>query len=199
MTDPIQEHLKAVLPDPPDEAVTQCRRRIDNWFVGAAPLIRWDVIETPLGALYLATSAEGLCRVELGVGVKKFLSVLDPMARTEHDATILASITAQFRAYFSNPRGGFDLPLDLSRVKPFQQRVLETIAQIPSGTVWTYRQVAAAMGSPTASRAVGRALATNPLMIVLPCHRVVGSDGSLHGYRGGLEAKQRLLQLEGAL
>lgn len=199
MSDPMQQHLTTVLPEPPDASVTECRRRIDDWFAKNAPLIRWDTVETPLGMLFIAASERGLCRVELGVGDEKFLSLLDPLARTERASLTLETITAQFRRYFTNPRSRFDMPLDLTAAKPFQRKVLETIAQIPAGTVWTYRQVANAIGQPTASRAVGHALATNPLMIVLPCHRVVGSDGNLHGYRGGLDAKQRLLRLEGAL
>lgn len=199
MTDLLQHHLNAALPDPPDASLTQCRRQINGWFVETAPLLSWDMLETPIGTLYLAASSRGLCRVELGVSQERFLSQLDPMARTERNSTMLESITAQFRAYFTNPTNRFDLPTDLTRVKPFQRRVLDAIAQIPAGTVWTYRQVAQTIGKPSASRAVGHALATNPLMIVLPCHRVIGSDGSLHGYRGGLEAKQHLLRLEGAL
>jgi len=172
---------------------------VQAWFVETAPLIRWDVLETPLGPLHIAASERGLCRVDLGLRRDVFLTLLDPLARTERDVSTLKSMMTQFRAYFANPRMRFDLPLDLSHVRPFQRRVLETVAAIPAGTVWTYRQVASAIGKPSASRAVGHALSTNPLMIVLPCHRVIGSDGSLHGYRGGLDAKRWLLQMEGAL
>lgn len=199
MTDQTVKLLSDVAGSPPHEAVARSHRRVRAWFAETAPLIRWDGVDTPLGVLHVASSEQGLCRVDLGVSPAAFLAQLDPLARTERDSTTLANITEQFCEYFANPRTRFDLPLDLSRVRPFQRRVLETIAAIPAGTVWTYHQVAAAIGKPSASRAVGHALSTNPLMIVLPCHRVIGSDGGLHGYRGGLDAKRRLLQMEGAL
>jgi methylated-DNA-[protein]-cysteine S-methyltransferase len=180
--------------------VAGSRRRVHNWFAQTAPLIRWDVTESPLGPLYIAASAQGLCNVDFGVSRADFLNRLDPLARIEQDPAALALVAAQLRAYFAGDRCRFDLPLDLGRTTPFQRSVLQTARRIPPGTVWTYGQVARAIGKPKASRAVGQALGRNPIPIVIPCHRVVASDGGLGGYSGGgLESKRLLLRLEGVL
>jgi methylated-DNA-[protein]-cysteine S-methyltransferase len=103
--------------------------------------------------------------------------------------------------YFTDPGYRFELPVDLDRLTPFQVTVLQAARSIPSGSVWTYGQLARTIGSPKASRAVGQALGRNPVPIVIPCHRVVASDGSLGGYSGGggLQSKRFLLGLEGAI
>jgi O-6-methylguanine DNA methyltransferase len=195
------EQLQSAVSTPSDECVAQSRRQVRNWFAQTAPLIQWDVIESPVGPLYIAVSAKGVCSVDFGVARSVFLSQLDPLACVEHDPAAVAFVTAQLREYFAGSRLRFDLPLDLSRLTPFQQRVLQITRGIAAGTVWTYRQVAEAMGKPKASRPVGQALGHNPVPIVVPCHRVVASDGSLGGYSagGGLASKRLLLQLEGAL
>jgi O-6-methylguanine DNA methyltransferase len=195
------EQLRNAVSAPSDESVAHSRRQVRGWFVQAAPLIQWDVIESPVGALYIAVSTKGVCSVDFGVTRSAFLSQLDPLARVERNGAALAFVTEQLREYFAGTRFRFDLPLDLSRLTPFQQRVLQVTRGISAGTVWTYRQVAEAMGKPKASRPVGQALGHNPVPIVVPCHRVVASDGSLGGYSagGGLESKRLLLQLEGAL
>lgn len=158
----------------------------------------WEVLESPLGPLYIAASEEGLCRIDLGVEREDFLRQLGPQVRVVHDPAVVEPIVAQLRAYFAGERREFDLPLDLRSLTPFQVSVLQAIRRIPAGTVWTYGQVAQAVGRPRASRAVGQALARNPIPIVIPCHRVIASDGSLGGYGGGLDNKRWLLQLEGA-
>jgi methylated-DNA-[protein]-cysteine S-methyltransferase len=156
-------------------------------------------METPLGKLYVAVTAEGVSNIELGMNEAEFLARLDPVACTERDPAAVAPYMRQIREYFSHTRSRFEMRLDFSHLTPFQQRVLETIRAIPAGSVWTYTQVSKAIGRPSASRAVGQALHNNPLLIVVPCHRVIASDGSLRGYRAGLQTKQRLLQFEGAL
>jgi O-6-methylguanine DNA methyltransferase len=174
---------------------------VQNWFAQTAPLIEWDIVESPLGPLYIAASERGLCSVGFGVSRADFLAGLDPLARTEQSPPALTPIAEQLQAYFAGARTSFDLPLDLSRLTPFQLSVLQAARRIPSGAVWTYGQVARAIGKPRASRAVGQALGRNPVPIVIPCHRVVASDGSLGGYSGGggLDSKRLLLHLEGAL
>jgi methylated-DNA-[protein]-cysteine S-methyltransferase len=195
------QRLQEAMGTPPEAVVAGSRRRVQGWFAQTAPLIRWDVIPSPLGPLYIATSVAGLCNVDFGVSQAHFLSELDPLARTEQDPVALAPVAGQLLAYFAGTRSRFDIPLDLDRLTPFQQSVLHTARRIPLGTVWTYGQVAQAIGKPQASRAVGQALGRNPVPIVIPCHRVVTSDGELGGYSGGggLESKRLLLRLEGAL
>lgn len=111
----------------------------------------------------------------------------------------LQEAMAQLQAYFDGHRHHFDLPLDFSQGSAFQQDVWRALAAIPYGHTVTYQRIADTVGRPQAVRAVGGAVGRNPLGIVLPCHRVVGSDGRLTGYTGGLERKVALLQLEGAL
>ena len=195
------ERLPSAIGAPPAEAVASSRRRVEAWFAGAAPLIRWDVVETPVGSLYVAANARGVCRTRLGGEADDFLATLDPLARTVRDRHSLTAITAQLQEYFAGARRRFDLPLDMSRMRPFQRRVLQTALAIPAGTVWTYGQVARTIGNPRASRAVGAALGSNPIPVIIPCHRVIGSDGRLHGYGtgDGLPTKRWLLELEGAV
>jgi methylated-DNA-[protein]-cysteine S-methyltransferase len=195
------KRLQETVGTPSERAVEASRRRVQDWFAQTAPLIQWDVIESPLGPLYFAVRQQGLCKVDFGVSQAHFLGELDPLARTERNAVALKPIAAQLRAYFAGARTEFDVSLDLDRLTPFQRSVLTTARRIPAGTVWTYGQVAQTIGKPRASRAVGQALGRNPMPIVIPCHRVVASDGGLGGYSGGggLASKRWLLRLEGAL
>ena len=114
------------------------------------------------------------------------------------DNAVLRETGAQLEAYFTGRLRAFDLPL-LPVGTPFQREVWSTLAQIPYGQTWSYGDVARHIGKPQAVRAVGAANGRNPLPIVLPCHRVIGADGSLTGFGGGLPTKQFLLMLEGAL
>lgn len=184
---------------PPVDAVASSRRRVDGWFARTAPLLQWDVIRTPLGPLVLVASHKGLRAVGFCNNPDAFLGRLDPLARTEQNASTLAIMGKELGEYFAGTRSDFDLPLDLDPVTTFRRAVLQVARTIPAGTVWTYGQVAQALGKPQASRAVGQALAHNPIPIVIPCHRVIAGDGGLGGYIGGLENKRYLLNLEGAL
>ena len=141
-------------------------------------------IETPIGALTLTASADAVTAVRFG-------------AEGAQDASpLLDAAEAQLREYFAGARRTFDLPL-APHGTAFQQRVWAALRAIPYGETRTYGELAAAIGSPNASRAVGIANHRNPLPILIPCHRVIGADGSLAGYAGGLETKRRLLALEG--
>jgi methylated-DNA-[protein]-cysteine S-methyltransferase len=195
------ERVTSAIGTPPEDVLAHSRRRVKDWFARTAPLIQWDVVESPLGSIYIAASAQGVCSVEFGVGLEAFLSKLDPLALTDWNPAALVAVTRQLCEYFDGERSRFDLPVDLSRATPFQQRVLQTTRCIPKGTVWTYGQMARTIGKPKASRAVGQALRHNPVPIVIPCHRVIASDGTLGGYSGsgGLDHKRLLLHLEGAL
>jgi methylated-DNA-[protein]-cysteine S-methyltransferase len=116
-----------------------------------------------------------------------------------HEANpLLLEATRQLRDYFAGNRRDFDLPLDMQGT-PFQKRIWDELLRIPYGETRSYMQVAVAVGAPQAVRAVGAANGANPVPIVVPCHRVIGSSGKLTGYGGGLPLKKRLLELEGAL
>ncbi|HVL80267.1 MAG TPA: methylated-DNA--[protein]-cysteine S-methyltransferase [Actinomycetota bacterium] len=151
--------------------------------------IFWDLIDSPIGRLLAGRTDAGVCL--LSFGWEPFDGVHDPDALTD--------VREQLGEYFAGERTSFDLPLDLSLATGFTRRVLAETARIPYGEVRTYGQVAEAIGAPRAARAVGGALNRNPVGIVVPCHRVVGSSGSLVGFGGGLHRKERLLELEGAL
>ncbi len=156
--------------------------------------IYYAQITSPVGPLLLAASERGLMALHFGGGV--------PLPQPPDQQWIeaperLADCAAQLAAYFRGERRVFQLPLDL-RGTPFQLRCWRELLLIPYGQIRTYVQLAHAVGSPRGFRAVGAANGRNPIAIIVPCHRVVASDGSLGGYGGGLEIKRRLLQLEGA-
>ena len=109
-----------------------------------------------------------------------------------------AHVTAQLDEFFAGSRTSFDLAVEPARGTPFERAVWEAVSAIPYGQTATYAEIAAAIGRPSACRAVGRANGRNPVALVVPCHRVVGSDGSLTGYAGGLPMKRALLELEAA-
>lgn len=190
--------LREALGTPPADALARSRCRLARWLAQTAPRLRWDAIDSPLGPLYFAASDRGLCSLDFGAGadLNAFLAHLDPLAHAEHDPQGLSGIAEQLREYFAGRRQRFDLPLDLGRLTSFQRSVLQAACAIPYGSVRSYGQLAQTVGRPHASRAVGQALGSNPIPIVIPCHRVVASDGSLGGYTGGLEKKRFLLELE---
>jgi methylated-DNA-[protein]-cysteine S-methyltransferase len=154
------------------------------------------------GEIWTAVSENGIVAVSLWnerelieAEVVK-LTGLSPAYNPEKTAPALD----QLDEYFHKQRHDFDLPLDWSVMTSFQQTALRAVYAIPYGKTLTYADVAAQIGQPKAVRAMGRANATNPMPIIIPCHRVLGSDGKLHGYGGpgGLETKAWLLRLEGA-
>ena len=135
---------------------------------------------------------------ESGVRVIEFPK-FSPVDGERNDANpFLMEAVRQLRAYFARKLRDFDLPLDMQGTA-FQKRVWKELEKIPYGETRSYMQVAVAAGAPQAVRAVGAANGSNPVPIVVPCHRVIGSDGKLTGYGGGLPLKKRLLELEGAL
>ena len=158
-------------------------------------MILYQYIESPVDLLLLAADGNGLHLIE-------FHTPRHPMSRLtdwiEGDNAILQATRTQLEEYFSGSRKHFDLPL-APQGTPFQIEVWHTLATIPYGHTISYAQLAQRVGKPTAMRAVGAANGRNPLPIVLPCHRVIGADGSLTGFGGGLPTKQFLLQLEGTL
>jgi methylated-DNA-[protein]-cysteine S-methyltransferase len=163
--------------------------------------VAYRTVATPLGELLLAATGQGLIRV--AYAREGHDAVLARLAETVSPRILRApgrldQASRQLEEYFAGRRTAFDLPLDLRLAKGFRRLVLTHLPEIPYGRTESYAQVAAATGSPRAVRAVGSACATNPLPLVVPCHRVVRSDGTFGGYVGGLAAKQALLTLEAA-
>lgn len=150
-------------------------------------------LETPVGSLLLAGEGEVLAFV----GFPEGKGSITPYADWEHDDQCLLKAAGQLQEYFDGERQEFDLQLKPNGT-PFQLSVLEVLQQIPYGQTVTYRHIAEAIGRPKAVRAVGAANGRNPLPIVIPCHRVIGADGSLTGFGGGVETKAFLLKLESA-
>lgn len=163
--------------------------------------VAYRTIGTPVGDLLLAATEQGLVRV--AYQQEGFDAVLDTLA-TKISPRILAApqrldlIARELDEYFAGDRRSFDVPLDLSLSAGFRQTVQRYLPQIDYGRTQTYKQVAERVGNPKAVRAVGTACATNPLPVVVPCHRVLRTDGTLGGYIGGEAAKTTLLDLERA-
>ena len=154
---------------------------------------------TPLGELLLVTRNGALVNVGLpgqNIEPPRPATVGPHDTGTQDTGERLGAITQQLDEYFSGQRTTFDMNIDLSETTDFRRAVLEHLTTIPYGETRTYTQVAEAVGRPRAVRAVGSACATNPVPIVIPCHRVLRSDGSLGGYAGGLDMKRTLLELE---
>lgn len=159
--------------------------------------------ETPLGDLWLAVSEHGLVAVAFPTTESAFADMLATrhQCRVEVNVARGAQAAAQLREYAEGQRRIFDIPINWTVLTPFQRRALQATANIPYGETRTYKEIAAALGNPRAARAVGRAEATNPMPIVLPCHRVIGADHKLRGYGAGagLPTKDWLLRMEEGL
>jgi len=158
-----------------------------------------QVRETPLGDLWVACSEKGLVAVEWQRARPKILAALTrrfKSATIEENPRRLALTASELREYLDGKRKQFNIQIDWSLLRPFQREVLLATYAIPYGQTTTYGDLAQQLGRLRSARAVGRAEATNPMPIVIPCHRVLGADGKLRGYGGGLEIKKWLLQLE---
>jgi methylated-DNA-[protein]-cysteine S-methyltransferase len=152
--------------------------------------------DSPLGRMLLAATQSGLA----GVWFEGQRHGPDATGWPEDaDDPVLVEAVAQLRAYLAGERNTFDLPLDLQAGTPFQQSVWKALLAIPTGGTTSYGELARRLGRASAARAIGAAVGRNPLSVVVPCHRVLGTGGGLTGYAGGLERKTALLRLEGAL
>jgi methylated-DNA-[protein]-cysteine S-methyltransferase len=162
--------------------------------------VAYDVTDTPVGTLFIATTERGLCRISYDADPEHQLESLAETfgVRVLRAAKPVDPVRRQLDEYFDGARTKFELPIDL-RVTGFNRDVLKRLARVPYGQVTTYGALAAEARRPKAARAVGVVMNRNPLPIVLPCHRVVGANGSLVGYAGGLDRKEQLLKLEGAI
>jgi methylated-DNA-[protein]-cysteine S-methyltransferase len=160
--------------------------------------VSFDIADTPIGPLLLAVTERGLARISYDPEPER---ETDELARTFGVRVLRAPrrvdlVRRELDEYFEGRRRDFDLPLDLRSRTGFSRDILERLARVPYGEVTTYGTLAKEAGKPQAARAVGTVMNRNPIPIVLPCHRVVGSTGSLVGYGGGLDRKRLLLDLE---
>ena len=161
--------------------------------------IHFTVVPSALGLMLLAGTTRGICALSLGdeeAPLVQFLNGEFPAARIERNDEVLREWATEIVAQLAGERPHRDLPLDV-QATAFQWRVWQELCRIPYGETRTYTEIAKQLGKPTAARAVARACATNPVSIVVPCHRVVREDGSLAGYRWGVERKKKLIQQEG--
>jgi methylated-DNA-[protein]-cysteine S-methyltransferase len=164
--------------------------------------VAYDVVEdTPIGDLLVGVTDHGLARIHFDPDPE---GALESLARQFGPRVLRSSapvdrVRHELDQYFDGKRRAFDVEWDIRRLPDFNQRVLRELARVEYGTTTTYGTLAARAGNPRAARAVGTIMNRNPIPIVLPCHRVVGASGKLVGYAGGLERKERLLRLEGAL
>jgi methylated-DNA-[protein]-cysteine S-methyltransferase len=192
--------LFAGLAEPGDDVLARLHARLSEAAHRDGILdVAYRTLDTPVGTLLLASTERGLIRV--AYQVQDHDAVLAELAaavspRVLNAPARLDEVSRQLTEYFARRRTVFEVPLDLRLSRGFRRAVLSHLPDIAYGRTESYAQVAAAAGSPTAVRAAGTACATNPLPVVVPCHRVVRSDGSSGGYVGGPRAKQTLLALE---
>ena len=158
-------------------------------------LIYTSHIDSPLGGITMAATDQGLAGVWFDQQ-RHWPDTTGWIAKDGHPALVEAA--AQLRDYFAGKRDHFDMKLDLSHGTAFQQSVWQQLLAIPAGATLTYGALSANLGNPAAVRAVGAAVGRNPISVIVPCHRVLGADGSLTGYAGGLDRKTAPLELEGA-
>ena len=160
--------------------------------------VSFDVADSPVGPLLLAVTEAGLCRISFDPEPER---ETEELARTFGVRVLrgpreVDRVRRELEEYFEGRRHTFDLPLDLRGRSGFSREILDRLARVPYGEITTYKSLAVEAGNPRAARAVGTIMNRNPIPIVLPCHRVVGSNGSLVGYGGGLDRKRLLLDLE---
>ena len=159
-------------------------------------MTRYLRIPTPLGPMLLVSDRHALTGAYF-TG-QKYDATPQPDWIEDASHPVLAEACRQLGEYFAGTRTRFDLPLRSSGT-PFQARVWQALLAIPAGETWTYGAIARAVGEPAAVRAAGAAIGRNPISVIVPCHRVIGADGSLTGYAGGLDRKRRLLALEASV
>lgn len=166
------------------------------------PIYLGELNKTPVGDLRLAASDFGLVAVEWADSQIDLDSYLARLKRTTYaEERHILPYKKELSEYLNGKRRAFTIPIDWTLLRPFQREALQAVFRIPYGETRTYAEIAVQINRPHAYRAVGRANATNPMPLVIPCHRVIGADGKLHGYGGGegLSTKEWLLKMEGAV
>lgn len=190
------------LPTTDAAAMDRLHARLESTARDAGLLdVAYRTVDSPIGTLLLATTELGMLRVAFDrEGIDAVLEDLarDVSPRILRAPARLDRAARELDQYFAGDRQAFDLPLDLRLSHGFRRTVLERLTHIEYGTTASYGDVAEAAGNPRAARAVGSACRTNPLPLIVPCHRVVRSDGSIGQYLGGVEAKRLLLSMEAA-
>jgi len=161
--------------------------------------VGYDTVDSPVGPLWIALGPKGVAGIHFGSGpsegeLRRLIRLYGPGIVPDRRTT--APLARELDEYFEGKRRDFDLDVDMAGLTPFHVRVLRALRRIPYGALTTYQRVARQAGNEKAPRAAGRAVGANPIPIVVPCHRVIASDGTLGGYGGGLDTKRRLLALE---
>lgn len=203
--DDLQQALDQIfLPPSAAQTAAAVERTAQAVAAEAERALYYDAIEAPLvGKLYLALSSRGLYALTFGGSEAEFAARLQRAGERSviRDPVRVRAAADQVRSYLAGKSKKIDIPVDMSGMTEFQRQVLGAVSHVPRGRHITYGELAQRIGRPRAARAVGRALGSNPIPIVIPCHRVLAADGSLGGYsgRGGVRTKRALLQLEGAL
>jgi methylated-DNA-[protein]-cysteine S-methyltransferase len=200
----VEQALRNGIGDDVSEGAEQAARAVAERAADEGLLdVAYTFDDTPVGRVMLAATRRGLVRLAYvrdaseRVLVEELADRVSP--RVVESTAWFDAIRSELDEYFEGRRARFGLPLDWSLTGGFMRRVLQRTARIPYGKVSTYREVATSAGSPRAARAAGNALGANPIPIVVPCHRVLHSGGGLGGYGGGLDVKEFLLHLEGAI
>jgi methylated-DNA-[protein]-cysteine S-methyltransferase len=164
--------------------------------------VAYDVLpDTPVGTLLVGVTDRGVCRISFDPEPEHHLELLARIfgPRVLRSSKPVDRVRRELDEYFEGRRQHFDVEPDVRGVPDYYRRVLDELARVAYGTTTTYGTLAALTGNPRAARAVGTVMNRNPIPIVLPCHRVIGASGSLTGYGGGLDRKEHLLRLEGAI
>jgi methylated-DNA-[protein]-cysteine S-methyltransferase len=199
MTSELERALAKLGPVDASEAQERfLRRALDDGLIDVA----YAPVDSPVGELVAAVTPRGLVRLayEDGRGDAVLAELADRVSPRVIEAPArLDDVRRQLDEYFEGRRHAFDLGIDWSLTRGFTRRVLQSTAKVPFGELATYREVATGAGNVRAVRAAGNALGSNPMPIVVPCHRIVRTGGALGGYTGGVERKEFLLTLEGAL
>jgi O-6-methylguanine DNA methyltransferase len=177
------------------------QRKKEEIVMNSKQLLYYGEMNSPLGPLTIVSSTEGVCSIEFGKA-NELIDIIQPWIKkhlftnkVERNDAFCEPVIVQLQEYFEKKRKTFDLDLDLNGT-PFQKKVWQKLTEIPYGATYSYKQVAQMIGVPKAVRAVGGANNKNPIPIIIPCHRVVGSNGALVGYGGGLDKKEILLGIE---